>query len=181
MTDLSKKQSSAGWFYALLLIILFFVSWFAFNRIVDWFDTHKIQKNTIISVTFKWPVEIQPRETQVIEATQEAKPESANDKVQRLVREKFGIHTPETLLLLQGESGIQDPVTKLWTYRYWAVNQNSGACGLFQALPCEKMPCGLEHKDIECQIDWGFEYIKDKYGTSIGALAFWESRYPHWY
>ena len=52
-----------------------------------------------------------------------------------------------------------------------AVNPTSGACGLFQSYPCEKMNCDLE--DIDCQMEWGRDYIDDRYGTPENALAFW--------
>lgn len=51
------------------------------------------------------------------------------------------------------------------------INPSSGACGLHQVNPCSKLPCELS--DIECQLDWGKDYIGDRYGTSINALAFW--------
>lgn len=49
-----------------------------------------------------------------------------------------------------------------------AVNKSSGACGLFQALPCSKMG-GME---LANQIKWGVNYIKQRYGTPTAALAF---------
>jgi hypothetical protein len=45
----------------------------------------------------------------------------------------------------------------------WAVNPSSGACGLFQANPCGKLPCSLA--DVPCQINWGTGYISAVYGT----------------
>jgi len=51
-----------------------------------------------------------------------------------------------------------------------AVNPSSGACGLFQALPCEKLGCDLE--DVDCQMEWGKDYITRRYGDAKTALAF---------
>jgi hypothetical protein len=51
-----------------------------------------------------------------------------------------------------------------------AINPSSGACGLFQALPCEKLGCDLD--DIDCQMKWGKNYIKNRYGDAKTALAF---------
>lgn len=56
-----------------------------------------------------------------------------------------------------------------------AYNHSSGACGLFQALPCSKMG-GME---VDHQIAWGINYIKARYGTPSNALAFWLTH--HWY
>jgi hypothetical protein len=51
-----------------------------------------------------------------------------------------------------------------------AKNPTSGACGLPQALPCSKMKCNLE--DIECQLNWQYDYITKRYGTITKALKF---------
>ena len=60
-----------------------------------------------------------------------------------------------------------------------AVNPDSGACGIPQALPCSKIAhCGVEPV---CQLRWMDSYVKDRYGSWDGALAAWNSRYPHWY
>lgn len=58
-----------------------------------------------------------------------------------------------------------------------ALNKSSGACGLFQSLPCSKM----KSMDIEDQISFGFNYIKARYGTPNKAWAFWQAQSPHWY
>lgn len=52
-----------------------------------------------------------------------------------------------------------------------AVNPTSGACGIPQALPCSKMPCTLQ--DPVCQLQWMSNYVKERYNTWEGALAFW--------
>lgn len=51
-----------------------------------------------------------------------------------------------------------------------AINPSSGACGLPQALPCEKMACELS--DVDCQLAWVDEYITNRYGTPENALEF---------
>lgn len=58
-----------------------------------------------------------------------------------------------------------------------AINPNSGACGIFQSLPCEKMLS----MDIQDQIQFGFDYIKRRYGTPAQAWKEWKLRSPHWY
>lgn len=52
------------------------------------------------------------------------------------------------------------------------VNEESGACGLFQALPCGKMKkYGSDYKtNYKTQIAFGIDYIKSRYGTPIKAL-----------
>jgi hypothetical protein len=56
-----------------------------------------------------------------------------------------------------------------------SYNQRSGACGLFQALPCSKMG-GME---MENQVAWGIRYIRSRYGTPSQAWVFWQQH--HWY
>jgi len=51
-----------------------------------------------------------------------------------------------------------------------AINKTSGACGLVQALPCQKLPCEL--KDIKCQLNWQKGYIAQRYGTIENAYKF---------
>lgn len=62
-------------------------------------------------------------------------------------------------------------VTKESSWNYLAVNKSSGACGLFQALPCSKM--GNPWNSIEVQTNFGLNYIKARYKTPTGAKNFW--------
>jgi len=52
------------------------------------------------------------------------------------------------------------------------INPTSGACGLFQSLPCEKMACD-DLENINCQALWGSAYIKARYTTADKALDYW--------
>lgn len=56
-----------------------------------------------------------------------------------------------------------------------SVNRSSGACGIPQALPCSKIP----DKSTAGQIQWGLNYIQNRYGTPAGAMAHWQQK--HWY
>lgn len=58
-----------------------------------------------------------------------------------------------------------------------AVNKSSGAAGLFQAYPASKLGCELS--DVDCQIEWGKNYIKQRYGTAEAALLFHDKK--GWY
>ena len=66
-----------------------------------------------------------------------------------------------------------------WNYK--AVNKKSGACGLFQALPCRKMRSAGKNyrKSYKVQVKWGLKYIKNRYGTPSNAWRFWQKH--HWY
>lgn len=48
-----------------------------------------------------------------------------------------------------------------------AINPSSGACGIFQSLPCNKMLS----MSIQDQIQFGFDYIKNRYGNPDTAWS----------
>lgn len=75
--------------------------------------------------------------------------------------------------LWNGESG----------WRWNAKNPSSGAYGIPQALPADKMAsAGADWQtNPATQIKWGIGYIAETYGSPSAALAAWESRSPHWY
>jgi hypothetical protein len=62
-------------------------------------------------------------------------------------------------------------LVKLWNresgWNYKATNQSSGAYGIVQSLPPEKMAsAGADWKtNPKTQIEWGLKYIKDRYGS----------------
>ncbi|MFE7272220.1 transglycosylase SLT domain-containing protein [Streptomyces sp. NPDC057623] len=62
-----------------------------------------------------------------------------------------------------------------------ATNSSSGAYGLVQALPGNKMAsAGSDWKtNPATQIEWGVDYMKDRYGSPCGAWNFWQSN--GWY
>ncbi|TAK89521.1 hypothetical protein EPO04_00175 [Patescibacteria group bacterium] len=67
----------------------------------------------------------------------------------------------------------------LWTRESnWnpaARNRSSGACGIPQALPCSK----IKDMSPQGQIEWGLNYIQQRYGTPTKAWQFWLAH--HWY
>jgi len=73
---------------------------------------------------------------------------------------------------------ISDADAKAYVYmhesgnRPEAINTNSGACGLGQALPCSKLACSLS--DYACQDTWFTTYMLQRYGTWQRAQAFWQ-------
>lgn len=68
-------------------------------------------------------------------------------------------------------------------WRWSAENPSSGAYGIPQSLPADKM--AEEADDWKTnpvtQIRWGLNYIKLSYGTPCNALDFWNAQSPHWY
>ena len=58
------------------------------------------------------------------------------------------------------------------------INKKSGACGLFQFVPCSKG--GSSYKtDYKVQIQKGINYIASRYGNPKKAWEFWKKH--HWY
>lgn len=82
---------------------------------------------------------------------------------------------------------------KGWNYADWqilihkesswnthAVNKSSGACGLAQALPCQKMLNVIGTLDnYQGQIDWMADYLQNRYGNPTNALIFHQTK--GWY
>lgn len=64
-------------------------------------------------------------------------------------------YDPAAIELLRRES--------TWNPR--AVNSSSGACGLFQFLPCRCWPA------LHAQVACGWLYIRSRYGSPSGAIA----------
>ncbi|MEV6175292.1 transglycosylase SLT domain-containing protein [Streptomyces sp. NPDC051954] len=62
-----------------------------------------------------------------------------------------------------------------------ATNASSGAYGLVQALPGSKMAsAGSDWKtNAKTQIEWGLDYMNDRYGSPVGAWNFWQAN--GWY
>jgi septal ring factor EnvC (AmiA/AmiB activator) len=75
--------------------------------------------------------------------------------------------------LWNGESG----------WRVNAYNPSSGAYGIPQSLPANKMAsvAGDWATNAATQITWGLNYISDRYGSPCNAWASWNNRSPHWY
>ena len=76
-------------------------------------------------------------------------------------------------------------LVKLWTresnWRHKALNSSSGAYGIPQSLPANKMAsAGKDWKtNPATQIKWGTKYIKSRYKTPCGALK--HSHKNGWY
>jgi hypothetical protein len=78
-------------------------------------------------------------------------------------------------------------LVSLWTqesgWRANALNVSSGAYGIPQSLPANKMAvAGADWRtNAATQINWGLAYIHDAYGSPCGAWSHEMSVNPHWY
>ncbi|MGW0250359.1 aggregation-promoting factor C-terminal-like domain-containing protein [Nocardia goodfellowii] len=72
-------------------------------------------------------------------------------------------------------------ITRESGWNHLARNPSSGAYGLGQALPPEKMVThGLDWMvNPVTQIRWTYDYMNKRYGGPEGAWAFWQAN--HWY
>jgi TP901 family phage tail tape measure protein len=80
-----------------------------------------------------------------------------------------------------------DALRALWNaesgWRANAENMSSGAYGIPQSLPADKMAsAGSDWRtNAATQIRWGLSYISGRYGDPITAWASWNAHKPHWY
>jgi hypothetical protein len=67
------------------------------------------------------------------------------------------------------------------SWNQYAENPSSGAYGIPQALPGDKMASVASdwQSNPATQIKWGLGYIKDRYGTPSDAWSFWQAN--GWY
>ena len=144
--------------------------------ISQFFDRHRLvwQKPILIQT----PVYIEERKVELIspevkEVVKKDKPIKLSELSLR-ARTHYVKHTfiGDKLLEAFGDIKIIELVSLESSLDMRAVNSKSGACGLFQANPCEKMNCDLD--DLDCQIEWGKKYITERYGSVENAIKFWE-------
>ncbi len=78
-------------------------------------------------------------------------------------------------------------LVRLWIgesgWRANALNESSGAYGIPQSLPANKMASVADDylTNAATQIIWGMNYIAGRYGNPCEALSQWTARNPHWY
>ncbi|WP_238845931.1 transglycosylase SLT domain-containing protein [Nocardia terpenica] len=72
-------------------------------------------------------------------------------------------------------------ITRESGWNTFAINPTSGAYGLGQALPPQKMAThGLDWPvNPVTQIRWAYDYMNQRYGSPNGAWAFWQAH--GWY
>ena len=84
-------------------------------------------------------------------------------------------------------SGQMGCLISLWNiesgWRWNAYNASSGAYGIPQSLPGDKMAtAGADWTtSSSTQIEWGLGYIRSRYGSPCSAYAFETSHTPYWY
>jgi hypothetical protein len=99
---------------------------------------------------------------------------TAKDIGQKMVNKCFGASEWYSASDLWSKEASWDPM---------AINPGSGACGIPQSAPCNKLlnkfgKARLSATTVEEQLNWGINYIIDAYGTPYKALQHWKSRKP---
>jgi hypothetical protein len=88
-------------------------------------------------------------------------------------------------LTQKGKADQWSCLDNLWDHESawsaWAINLDSGAYGIAQALGHGHV---YDEGDWKAQVDWGLDYIDgrgDYKGSPCTAWSLWQSRNPHWY
>jgi hypothetical protein len=141
-------------------------------------------------VIFRSPVTVEKIEPEVIYLEVEKEAEEVEEVEPEAVSEY--IPSPNTLALISKHPGLSGKIKETFqdewrmaaeliaresSFDPYAINPTSGACGLAQSLPCEKMACDLS--DVECQLAWIKEYVQTRYGDLETTLAFHDAK--GWY
>ncbi|MEU7628711.1 transglycosylase SLT domain-containing protein [Nocardia sp. NPDC049220] len=86
-----------------------------------------------------------------------------------------------TIVPLHQFDSFDKVITHESSWNVFATNPDSGAYGLGQALPPEKMAThGVDWRfNPVTQIRWTYDYMNRRYGGPDGAWKFWQAN--HWY
>lgn len=120
----------------------------------------------------------------------EEKPVSERDFTREQLAEIRKDPKPYAVELLR-EHGWDDDewgcLDQLWIgesdWEWDATNPSSGAYGIPQSLPANKMASVDSDWKTNpiTQMVWGLDYIEQSYGSPCEAKEFWDSKDPHWY
>jgi len=143
---------------------------------------------------FQSPIVIKAREMpqkqEIEEEVEDLQQEEQETETE--VEETAYVPSSNTLALIQKNPGLAGKIKQVFgdewrqaaeliaresSFNPHAINPTSGACGLAQALPCNKMACELS--DVHCQLEWISEYVQNRYGNMENTLAFHDQK--GWY
>lgn len=88
---------------------------------------------------------------------------NAGAMVRQAATARWSADQANSLMQLMGrESGLNP----------YSCNVSSGACGIPQAYPCEKLIRAIGSLDnVEGQVEWLMSYVANRYGTPAAAIA----------
>lgn len=180
----------------ILALIILFTSWYFISK---FYDEHKVVFQQPVSVAVRPPILIvkrliyrDPPKAEFIDVNPLTTPQEIMDNIKN--HKSFEYAQPVSLATISRDTIkalIKNKVMQKWGEASWKdidyiltnesnydpyiVNKESGACGLFQALPCTKLPS----LDITDQINWGIDYIEKRYNGADKAVTFWKAN--KWY
>ncbi|QSB15278.1 lytic transglycosylase domain-containing protein [Natronosporangium hydrolyticum] len=131
--------------------------------------------------------EPEPEPEPAPESASEPAPSDSTGPVPASCSEYSGNRATGCSMLLDAGFGIDQMscLDNLWTresgWNHQAQNPSSGAYGIPQSLPGDKMAShGSDWQtNPATQISWGLEYINNRYGNPCGAWGFFQSN--NWY
>lgn len=140
---------------------------------------------SVPETTQEAPQETPAPETQPVAETPVAtapKPQTASYQVPDQPAEGYARDSKEYWMLSAGIPPedwqfVDALVSKESSWNPNAVNPSSGACGLAQALPCEKV--GANWNNPVTSLKWQYGYVLSRYGGYAQAWNFWLAN--HWY
>ena len=160
-------------------------------KVASWFDTYSLSAQNPIRFAVRQPfvitrrfpdttipkatyIEVSPLTTpqQIVDAAKQGTiPQYADDGgITPVSRDVVRMLIKNKVIEMWGATAwpqIDYVITHESNYNPYIINKGSGACGIFQALPCSKLPS----MDVTDQINWGMNYIKARYGTPANAKA----------
>ena len=123
---------------------------------------------------------ITPKTTKVAKKTTKTPNKTKQQKVATGTKGEYQIYAKE----IGGYDDTQmSCLINLWNRESgWnpnTVNKSSGACGIPQAHPCNKIVKQQGSNDWKAQIRWGINYITARYKTPCGAWGHFQNK--GWY
>jgi hypothetical protein len=156
--------------------------------VLKWGDQHTINIQQPISIRVQSPINIQPRfavspvpkavyvevgsmttPAEIVEATKQGTvPSAGESNLTPISRDTIRNIIHNKVVQTWGESAwpaIDYLITHESNYQQFIVNKESGSCGIFQSLPCDKM----KSMELVDQLNFGFAYIQNRYGSAQAA------------
>lgn len=193
------KQDLVWAFKATMIMLTFFTFAHIYHVSMEWLEVYKLRSPIVLQ--YPWeeryvnPVSIKvtplnvEKENEASDSAKLTPTPTPNEKALKidLVRDvsaseiAYSYHEQkhvmsktqlENMAIIESELGEMGAqlVFKESGFHNTSVNSTSGACGLFQAYPCVKMGCELN--DVDCQVEWGKDYIERRYGSVENAYKF---------
>ena len=152
-----QEKSSAIWLWVLLTIILIVLGWFGLMKSTEWINTHTIEKQRILSMVWKWPLDIKSKEEpQVIEKPLILEyPEEIDTPLEKYICEKWGPFECKTALAVSlAENGTRqrdrfnintNNTIDVGIFQINSIHFTKDGCALYQIVdPIQNVDCAYK-------------------------------------